>query len=157
MSTTFFIPILRNLWKNRINSIINVLGLTLGLTSCLFLYIYLKYEHTFDTHQPMADQIYRVNITQEYPNRTLRLGVTESMLGTAIRNEFTDLEAVIQTFGPSSGLVSIHPGTHLEEVGLERGWRIMTPARPYNGKWGGRLASALQALGLYRVQKQGSE
>lgn len=111
MRSTFFKSILRNLWKNRINSTINVLGLTLGLTSCLFLYIYLKYEHTFDTHQPKADQIYRVNITMEYPNRTLRLGITESMLGTAMRNEFLDLEGVIQTFGPMSGLVSIHPGT----------------------------------------------
>ncbi len=116
MRTTFFIPILRNLWKNRINSIINVLGLTLGLTSCLFLYIYLKYEYTFDTHQPMADEIYRVNITQQYPNRTLRLGVTESMLGTAMHNEFPDVEAVIQTFGPTSGLLSIRPGTPEERT-----------------------------------------
>ncbi|MEQ9301331.1 MAG: FtsX-like permease family protein [Cyclobacteriaceae bacterium] len=116
MRSTFFKSILRNLWKNRINSVINVLGLTLGLTSCLFLYIYLKYEHTFDTHQPLVDQIYRVNITQEHPNRTIRVGYTESMLGTAMRNEFPDLEAVIQTFGPTSGLVSIHPGTPEERT-----------------------------------------
>lgn len=116
MSMTVLKSILRNLWKNRITAIINVMGLTLGLTSCLFLYVYLKYEHTFDTHQPMADRIYRVNLTQNYPNRVLREGNTESMLGVAMRNEFDDLEAVIQTFGPSNALVSIHPGSPKERI-----------------------------------------
>ncbi len=111
MRTTIFKSILRNLWKNRINSVINILGLSLGLTSCLFLYVYLKYEHTFDTHQPKADQIFRVNVTKQYPNRLMQDGNTESMLGTAMRNEMPDLEAVIQTFGPSNALVSIHPST----------------------------------------------
>lgn len=120
MRKTDFISILRNLWKNRINSVINVLGLTLGLTSCLFLYVYLKYEHTFDTHQPKADQIYRVNITVNYPNRVLRSGNTESMLGTAMRNEFPDLEAIIQTFGPRSALVSINPSTPEERIFEEK-------------------------------------
>lgn len=70
---------------------------------------------------------------------------------------YSDSSADIPLLSLAEHGVMIHPGTHLEEVGLERGWRIMTPARPYNGKWGGRFASALQAIGLYRVQKQGSE
>jgi hypothetical protein len=45
----------------------------------------------------------------------------------------------------------IHPGDRLASEGLEKGWRTMTPRRPYKGKWGGRWASALQAFGLYHL------
>jgi HAD superfamily hydrolase (TIGR01490 family) len=47
--------------------------------------------------------------------------------------------------------VMIHPGAKLAAVGLERGWRTMTPARPYAGKWSGRLVACAQACGLYRT------
>ncbi|MEM6279714.1 MAG: HAD-IB family hydrolase [Verrucomicrobiota bacterium] len=48
--------------------------------------------------------------------------------------------------------VMIHPGEKLEAVGLEKGWRTMTPARPYSGKWGNRWAALRQACGLYSVK-----
>lgn len=47
--------------------------------------------------------------------------------------------------------VMIHPGAKLERVGLEKGWRTMTPPRPYGGKWGNRFAALQQACGFYRV------
>jgi len=115
MNKTLFKSIFRNLWRNRITSIINILGLTMGLSSCLFLYVDLKYENTFDTHQPKADRIYRVNITKEYPSGTLRAGNTESMLAKAIKNEFPDLAGVTQITG-SNVLLAIDPGTSNERL-----------------------------------------
>ncbi|MEM7600311.1 MAG: HAD-IB family hydrolase [Verrucomicrobiota bacterium] len=49
--------------------------------------------------------------------------------------------------------VMIHPGEKLEAVGLEKGWRTMTPPRPYQGKWGNRIAAFRQACGLYEVKE----
>lgn len=116
MTRNLFKSIVRNLWRNRVTSAINVLGLTLGLSSCLFLYVFLKYENTFDKNQPKADQIYRVNITREHPNTTSRHGNTESMLVKAIRNEFEDLEAAFQVIGPRNALVTIRPGEKDERI-----------------------------------------
>ncbi|MEM8894588.1 MAG: FtsX-like permease family protein [Bacteroidota bacterium] len=116
MISTLLKSILRNLWKNRVTSAINILGLTLGLTSCLFLYVFLKYEHTFDTHHAKADRIFRVNVTKQYPNRLMQDGNTESMLVKAIQNEFPDIEAALQAIGPSNALISIHPGTPEERI-----------------------------------------
>ncbi len=115
MNKTLFKSIFRNLWRNRISSAINILGLTMGLSSCLFLYINLKYENTFDTHQPKADRIYRVNITKEYASRTFKIGITETMLAKAIKNEFPSLEGVTQITGHNV-LVAIEPGTQNERV-----------------------------------------
>lgn len=120
MLKTYFKSIFRNLWKNRVTSIINVLALTLGLSCVLFIYIQDEYESNFDTNQPKADQIYRVNITMTYPNRIHRDGNTQSMLINVMRNEFLDMEAAFQVIGPMGPLMTIHPGSPDEKVFEER-------------------------------------
>ncbi len=116
MLKTYFKSILRNLWKNRVTSAINVLALTLGLSSVMFLYIQDEYETSFDTHQPLVDQIYRVNVTMSYPNRVHRDGNTQSKLVNVLRDEFLDLEAAFQVIGPMGPLVTINPGEQNEKV-----------------------------------------
>jgi putative ABC transport system permease protein len=39
---------LRGLWKNKFSSIINVFGLSIGLSSCLLIGLYIKHELTYD-------------------------------------------------------------------------------------------------------------
>lgn len=120
MIKTFILSILRNLWKNRVTSAINVLALTLGLSSVLFLYVQNRYENSFDINQPKADQIYRVNVTMEYPNRKFQDGNTESMLAKALRTEYPELESVIQVIGPTNALVAINPNSSNEKIFEER-------------------------------------
>lgn len=116
MLKTYFKSILRNLWKNRVTSAINVLALTLGLSSVMFLFIQNQYEKNFDANQPKMDQIYRVNVTMKYPNRVHRDGNTQSMLINVLRDEFHELEASFQAIGPMSPLVTINPGSQNEKV-----------------------------------------
>ena len=120
MTKTFILTIIRNLWKNKVTTAINVLTLTLGLSSTLFLYVQERYENNFDTHQPKADRIYRVNLTQTYPNQTSKDGNTSSMLAKAIRTEFPELESVVQVIGPNNGLMAINPGKSNERIFEER-------------------------------------
>jgi putative ABC transport system permease protein len=51
----------RSLLKNKGIAIINICGLTLGLTAFLFIVHYLFYEISFDSFFPESDSIYRVN------------------------------------------------------------------------------------------------
>lgn len=115
MTKTFILSIIRNLWKNRVTSAINVLALTLGLSSVLFLYVQNRYENSFDIDQPKADQIYRVNITMDYPFRKIQSGNTQPMVAIAMRNEYPELASVIQVIGPRPALVAIHPNTSKEK------------------------------------------
>ena len=50
----------RNLKKNKTYSLINILGLTLGLTICLLLLFYVHYEKSYDSLHKNADRIYRL-------------------------------------------------------------------------------------------------
>src|SRR4030043_854834 len=57
---------LRNLWKNKLFSIINILGLSLGLVSCTVILLHVKFELNYDQFHLKKDRIARV-ITNNFP------------------------------------------------------------------------------------------
>jgi len=50
----------RNLWKNKVASAINIFGLTVGLISCLLISLYIQHEASFDSFQKNGKRIARV-------------------------------------------------------------------------------------------------
>ncbi|RYD80113.1 MAG: hypothetical protein EOP55_03040, partial [Sphingobacteriales bacterium] len=51
---------LRNLWKNKGFTLINVGGLAIGLASCMVLLLYVAYEWSYDKQYTNADKTYVV-------------------------------------------------------------------------------------------------
>ena len=51
---------LRHLRKDALHSLINVLGLTLGLTGVILIALYVHHEWRYDRHHEAAGRIYRV-------------------------------------------------------------------------------------------------
>ncbi|HKL09639.1 MAG TPA: FtsX-like permease family protein [Bacteroidales bacterium] len=51
---------LRVLTRNKIFSLINIFGLAIGLTSVIIIFLFIKYELSFDKHHSNYEQIYRV-------------------------------------------------------------------------------------------------
>jgi putative ABC transport system permease protein len=60
MGTTFFKLAFRNIQKNRLNMVINVLGFSLGIAACLFIFLFIKQETSFDDFHSNSNRIYRV-------------------------------------------------------------------------------------------------
>ena len=56
----------RNLGKNKLYSGINIFGLTVGLTACLLIGVYINHELSYDKFNVKADRIVRA--TMEYKN-----------------------------------------------------------------------------------------
>ena len=54
---------LRQLWRNRLFTGLNVIGLSVGLSACWIIYRLVSYEFAFDQHHPNQERIYRV-VTQ---------------------------------------------------------------------------------------------
>lgn len=68
MLLNYLLLALRNLRKQRGYTIVNILGLAIGLASALFIFLYVRDELTFDTHHPFADQTYRLGYRIDFPN-----------------------------------------------------------------------------------------
>ena len=60
MFKNLFKTAIRNIFKDFGYSSLNILGLTLGITSALFLIIYIADEVNYDRHHEKANRIYRV-------------------------------------------------------------------------------------------------
>ena len=67
MIRNFFIVALRNILKKRFYSIINILGLTIGITATLFIIIYLNDELSYDRFHDKIDRMYRVGLHGPLP------------------------------------------------------------------------------------------
>jgi putative ABC transport system permease protein len=52
---------LRNLWKNKTFSAINIIGLSAGLAVCLLIVLYVKDELSYDKYYAQAENIYRID------------------------------------------------------------------------------------------------
>lgn len=92
----------RNLTKHKSYSIINGLGLTLGIASCLIIFLVVKYELGYDRFNSKADRIYRVTLNAIDFNPNVSMAVVPAM-----RNDFPELEEVSQAWYHEMGLVKI--------------------------------------------------
>jgi len=60
MVLNYFKSAFRNIKKNKIYSLINLLSLCIGIACCILIYTYVKYELSYDEFFDHADQIYRL-------------------------------------------------------------------------------------------------
>src|SRR3954470_19219571 len=60
MLRNFFKTALRSLSSNKIYSIITIAGLGVGIAVCLVIFIFIRYEQSFDDFHAKKAQIYRV-------------------------------------------------------------------------------------------------
>lgn len=60
MLKNYFITAFRNLTKNKTFSVINIIGLSIGIAACLFISIYVNYEKSYDQSIEKVDNLYRV-------------------------------------------------------------------------------------------------
>jgi hypothetical protein len=58
----------RNLWKSKVHSFINIAGLALGMACCLVILFWVRQERSFDRFHERADRLYRVIVSVEKSN-----------------------------------------------------------------------------------------
>jgi putative ABC transport system permease protein len=83
----------RNLWKNKVFSAINVIGLAVGMAACIVIMLFVHYEKSFDNFQP--DHIYRLNEVQTIGSQGATQKVALSMfpMGPTIQQEFPEVKS----------------------------------------------------------------
>jgi hypothetical protein len=84
---------LRNLWRNRLYTALNVTGLAIGISACLVIYLIVHFELSFDTFHPDRERIYRVYTRLKEGDKGINRGVTAA-LPLALRAEVTGIETV---------------------------------------------------------------
>ncbi|MDP4270595.1 MAG: ABC transporter permease [Bacteroidota bacterium] len=99
MFRIYFITAFRSLLKNRSVSLINILGLTIGLTAFLFILHYLIYETSYDRFFDGSERVYRINMTMAKDGVSTYEGAqTPRQMYFALKQELPGVEANTLTY-----------------------------------------------------------
>lgn len=89
----------RNVWKNKMFSMINILGLSIGLSAAFVIGAMVFYDLTFDKFHTDGDRIYRVATAFKSPDGDFyNAGVTVPLAQALVDLEMKELSAVAPLF-----------------------------------------------------------
>ncbi|WP_276090630.1 ABC transporter permease [Pedobacter sp. JY14-1] len=99
---------LRSIWKHKSASLINMLGLAIGLAACILLMLYVGHELSFDRRGHNAGQVYQVmtNFEDEKGKIGSTSELTSNMAAPTIRQEIPEVIASSRIGYGGLGLVS---------------------------------------------------
>ncbi len=98
MFKNYFKTALRNFRKNKLYSVINVFGLTVGLAACLLIGVYIIHELSYDKFNANADRIIRATMEYSKAGTVNTAATTGTKVGPAFKREFPVVEAYVRTF-----------------------------------------------------------
>jgi len=84
----------RNLWKNKGYTLINILGLSIGMASCILIFIFIRFQLSFDEGYKNEDRIYRVVTNWKYSAYEDFSSGVPVPFAAAARNEIAGFETV---------------------------------------------------------------
>ena len=96
MIKNLFIIGLRNFRKDKWYSLLNVLGLTIGITFSLFLIFYVRDELSYDRYNQNADRIYRINSYIQERDKNTDWTITQSPLAPTLKKDFPEVEEAVR-------------------------------------------------------------
>jgi putative ABC transport system permease protein len=90
---------LRNLRKDKGYSLLNILGLTIGITFSLFLFFYIRDELSYDRYNKKADRIFRIVSHIKEPTNLSDWAITQFPLGPVLKKEYPEVEQAARFVG----------------------------------------------------------
>lgn len=87
---------LRNIARHKGHSLINIVGLAIGIATCLLLFMWVLDELSYDRYHENADRIYRVIGQNVNENGNFLLASTPAPLGPALVREFSWIQRAVR-------------------------------------------------------------
>ncbi len=91
---------LRNFKRDKWYSILNILGLTIGITFSLFLIFYIKDELSYDRYNKNADRIFRITSYINEPDKDVaKLAITPFPVAPTLKKDYPDVQEAVRFVG----------------------------------------------------------
>jgi len=84
---------LRSMWRHKAFSLINIMGLAIGLACCLLILIYVQYEFSFDRYHRNTDRLYRVTLHAILAGNEIEATTSPYPLAATLSREYPEIEA----------------------------------------------------------------
>lgn len=107
MFKNYFVTTFRTIWRNKLNSIINIVGLSVSIACCIVVYVFVKHETTFDDFNSKANRIYRIVFEDNTSQGIQYSGTSTFALAPALKNDFPNLETVTRIYSNNHAIIEI--------------------------------------------------
>lgn len=97
MLKNYFTTAMRNLWRQKASTVINLSGLTLGVATSLILFLLVRNQTSYDRFHTKFDRIYRVVMEADGNNGKNYSSGVPPVLWEAFKNDFPEAEEVVFT------------------------------------------------------------
>ena len=89
---------LRNLLNNKSSSVINILGLTIGITSCILIGVYIRNELNYDKFQVNGNRIFRVIMEYAFDGSpaSKKGNFTSMKVAPVFRRKFPEVQEAVR-------------------------------------------------------------
>src|SRR5687768_14531094 len=90
----------RYMARDKVYSLINIVGLSVGVTCCLLLALYIQDEMSFDKHHTDVENIYRVTSIMGEKSDNRRMRSTSAPIVWGIKDEIPEIDIVTRLVNP---------------------------------------------------------
>ena len=97
MIRNYFKIALRYLQKNKLYSFVNIIGLTIGIASCILIGLYIWHEQSFDRFHNNANRIARVTWEYNFDDQANSVALTGTKVGPEFKRNFPEVQAYVRT------------------------------------------------------------
>lgn len=105
MLRNYFKIAIRNLFRHKGFSFINIAGLAIGMSCTIFILLWVQNELSYDRFHKQAGNIYR--ITASLPELDIHAAVTPAPLGAAVQQETPEIKSSVRISGSNSDLFQV--------------------------------------------------
>jgi putative ABC transport system permease protein len=118
MKTTNLKLILRNLYRNKLYTFLNLTGLSIGMAGAMLIFLWVQFQVSFDKFHKNGDQIYRVIQDQFYTNgEVFHVQVTPSGLSRLLKENIAGISHATR-YNDQSFLLQVKENKAIEKVHL---------------------------------------
>src|SRR5258705_2593882 len=109
MIKNYFIIAWRNLWRNKVFSAINILGLSIGLACCILMFLFIQHELSYDKFNVNARNIYRITSESESTSGKANLAVTPAPWAPLMKKDFPEINNFVRILKSEKAVIG-QPG-----------------------------------------------
>lgn len=92
MIRNYLLIAFRSAWRNKVYSLINLLGLAIGICSSIIILLFVLDELSYDRHNEHFSDIYRICIRGKIQGTELEAALSNAPLGATLKSDFPEVE-----------------------------------------------------------------
>jgi len=96
MLKNYFKTALRNLFRQRGYSLINITGLAIGMACCLLILMFINDELSYDNYSEYADRIHRITLKLKFGGRDFHAAVACAPMAKTLVNDYPEVEEAVR-------------------------------------------------------------